>query len=318
MKPTTKLLLCTLCAAALLSGCGTAPAQPEGSASSAETARLAESMDRLRTANALETLMDKYTAVTRLNAWYQDEEQKEPWDSQLRQCVLERGQWQWLFQYTDQDGNTTSGVEGCGDGESIPAWYDTSSGADSPKSMILYPNEAAYRDDLSSQWDFPDIGVEEALSDEVEQNGVRVVTTQYKLAEMDRCYDLIRYEVDPESYEIQAVTVTEYNNQGEAIGLERRTVTYDEPQPAVFSAYQAITQGPDTCALTVVCDPRGENRVSRYSVAHDTFVIHDRLGYTFYKDAGLTEELLNRLDPLDSIDVSGAEVTVYLAPNPYP
>ena len=81
MKTTTKLLLCTLCAAALLSGCGTAPAQSEGSASSAETARLAESMDRLRTANALETLMDKYTAVTRLNARYQDEDQKEPWDA---------------------------------------------------------------------------------------------------------------------------------------------------------------------------------------------------------------------------------------------
>ena len=179
--------------------------------------------------------------------------------------------------------------------------------------MILYPDEAAYRDDLFFQWDFPDTGVEVALSDEVDPNGVRVVTTQYKRAEMDRCYDLIRYEVDPETYEIQAVTVTEYNDQGETIGLERRTVTYDEPQPAVFSAYQAIAQGPDTCALTVVCDPLGENRVNRYSVAHDAFVIHDRPGYTFYKDADLTEELLNRLDPLDSIDVSGAEVTVYLA-----
>lgn len=319
MKQTTKVLMCTLCVAALLSGCGqtqkpsaSASASSGGTSSSAEKQDLSASLELLRAANSLNALTDRHTAIYFTDEYYQGAESAVPDSAVAGQYFMENGHLQMIYKYSDRDG-TVHYSQGHGDDTYAAALYECGPQADDQKYMTLFYDEDSYRTALAARWDLTDDVQETVVSDELRDDGTREVTTQSKASEEDPSSTVAVYTVDGDTYEIQAYTATTYDETGAEVAKVQHSVIYDTPQTFEFSPFEAIIGGKDYCELSVICDPQQDDmRVNWYPVAHDTDVsFSDVDAYTLYGD----EDLTQKLDPLSSIDVSGAAQNVFVVPN---
>ena len=309
MKRMTRLLLCALCAAALLSGCGNQTTEPSTSAS----AVVAESdaFEGIKMMNYMDTLLTRHSSVYFVDSLYKDESRAVPTVITTGQYTKDGEHVQYhQDKYSDQDGILYD-TEGHADDTYAGALYECGTKAEDGKTMTLYYDEETYQIQIFDRWSGVTSLDGTVLSASESSDGELVVEVK-SAASPD--YVITRYVADKETYEIKSYTMTEYDQNDKVVSVLQRTVTYDQPQTFELSPFQTILGGQDYCELNVICDPEGEDmRVNWYPVAHDTTVFFSDLDrYTLYSDDALTQTM----DPLSSIDVTGEVQNVFVVPNP--
>lgn len=309
MKRMTRLLLCALCAAALLSGCGNKTTEPSTAASA--VAAESDAFEGIKMMNYMDTLLTRHSSVYFVDSLYKDESRAVPTVITTGQYTKDGEHVQYhQDMYSDQDGILYD-TEGHADDTYAGALYECGTKAEDGKTMTLYYDEETYQIQIFDRWNGVTSQDGTVLSASESSDGELVVEVK-SAASPD--YTITRYVADKETYEIKSYTMTEYDQNDKVVSVLQRTVTYDQPQTFELSPFQTILGGQDYCELNVICDPEGENmRVNWYPVAHDTTVFFSDLDrYTLYSDDALTQTM----DPLSSIDVTGEVQNVFVVPNP--